>query len=894
MWTQTANVLVGTSMLVAGGLWIRAGDDADVAEVSQADAATDSALLIDFGLQGSEESLVSRASVNGSPDSDTVTETIKLQVEKRDAVEFTETAIRFTGPTVVRTASAAESLTSAIKASEAISIEVVFRAAADDQSGPARIVTLSESPNARNFTIGQDGNRIEVRLRTTSTSTNGTPALVSRPLDEITGWQHVVYTRDVRGRARIYVNGELNAEGTVPGSLDNWDSKFPFAIGNELTGDRPWRGEIGLVRVFSRVLSPGEIADGRQVVDGEFIGVDTEWLAAQERALRFELQVAPLLARHCLECHDAAIASGGLDLSSRELAVTGGDSGPAIDLDHPAESLVWNLVQVDDMPKDRPALSREEKQLLRNWLDDGAHWTLASIDPAVYIHSDDAQSIFVQRLTVPEYVATVESVFGIDVAGEAQEHLPRDVRADGFSNTAYNLTVDLEHVEAYAELAQLIVKRLDLRKLAERYTRTRELTDENITKVIQPIGTKLFRGPLSDEELALYCGISTTVAGSGGDFDESVAFIFEAMLQSPRFLYRIENQRGYGQLNQFELAARISYIVWGAPPDQELLNTAEQGKLTLPGIDGQLDRMFGDPRAKQRSRLFIQDWLNLGRLDNLKPDAERFPNWRSELAGDMREETLQFFDEAAWNQKLPLTSLIDAQFTFLTPRLAEHYGIAVAASHNSGEFRMYDLSEIPERGGLLTQGSVLTVGGDEASMVARGLFVMHELLRGVVHDPPPCVDTSPVETKPGISQRAISEQRLRNQACAGCHQRFEPLAFGFERFDGLGAFHRQDEHGNELREDGTITIPGRRGVIDYANSEELASHLAESDRIRQTLTWKLAQFSLGRPLGAADAAAMDQVVQEGWNAGGTYQDLLRAIVLSDLVRLARTEPETLE
>src|SRR5690606_27027678 len=101
----------------------------------------------------------------------------------------------------------------------------------------------------------------------------------------------------------------------------------------------------------------------------------------------------------------------------------------------------------------------------------------------------------------------------------------------------------------------------------------------------------------------------------------------------------------------------------------------------------------------------------------------------------------------------------------------------------------YDLSKIPSRGGLLTQGSVLTVGGDEASMVTRGLFVLHELLRGVVRNPPPCVDTTPVPSQPGLSRRAVAEMRVANANCAACHARFESLAFGLEEFDGLGTFH---------------------------------------------------------------------------------------------------------
>ena len=140
----------------------------------------------------------------------------------------------------------------------------------------------------------------------------------------------------------------------------------------------------------------------------------------------------------------------------------------------------------------------------------------------------------------------------------------------------------------------------------------------------------------------------------------------------------------------------------------------------------------------------------------------------------------------------------------------------------------------------MTQGSVLTVGGDDASMVTRGLFVMHELLRGVVRDPPPCVDTTPVPSKPGLTQRMISESRIANQRCTVCHSRFEPLAFGLEKFDGLGTYRETDEHGNMLRDDGEFFALGQEKPTAYKSTAELIDLLAGSERVRETLTWKVA------------------------------------------------------
>jgi hypothetical protein len=174
-------------------------------------------------------------------------------------------------------------------------------------------------------------------------------------------------------------------------------------------------------------------------------------------------------------------------------------------------------------------------------------------------------------------------------------------------------------------------------------------------------------------------------------------------------------------------------------------------------------------------------------------------------------------------------------------------------------------------------------------MVTRGLFVLKDVLRGTVGDPPPGVDTSPVPSEPGLSQRIIAQKRIGNVSCGGCHGKFEPLAFGLEKFDGLGAFHEKDEYDNELRADGEILFPGAAEPVKYMSSAELMDLLAGSDRVCETITWKVAQFALGRPLMAADAGTVNRIHEAAQKGGGTYSALITAIVMSDLVRMTRTE-----
>jgi hypothetical protein len=294
--------------------------------------------------------------------------------------------------------------------------------------------------------------------------------------------------------------------------------------------------------------------------------------------------------------------------------------------------------------------------------------------------------------------------------------------------------------------------------------------------------------------------------------------------------------------------------------------------------------MLKDPRAVDRSLVFVSEWLNLGRLANLQPNRERFPDWNADLAADMREETLAFFREVAWKQNRPLAELLSAQVTFATPRLATHYGLKPTGDG----LAKYDLSAVHGRGGLLTQGSVLTIGGDNASMVSRGLFVLHDLLRGTVNAPPPCVNVIPPPTKAGLTQRGIAEGRVANEQCGVCHVRFEPLAYGLEKFDGIGAYHEKDNHGNTLRDDGEVLFPGEAKSVQYKSATELMNLLAASERVQESLTWKVTQFALGRPLVAADAPTVGTIHEAAQQSGGTYSSLIAAIVLSDLVQKSRT------
>ena len=837
-------------------------------------------VLYDFRL--AKGSIVKDRSGVGKP--------LDLKIENPKNVRRTKGTLEVRGKTLIRSDKPAAKVFNAVRRSGEITIEAWVRPANAKQDGPARMVTLSGGSSERNFTLGQEGDKVDVRLRTTKTSGNGIPSLNSPGRSLAPRLTHIVYTRNRGGRARLFLNGKQQAEKRVPGAMANWNGKYRLALANELSSDRPWLGTFHLVAIYSRDLSVGEVAQHFKAgVNARSTGAQLATRKQSPKEQFFDREIAPLLSRHCLECHDTVNHKGRLDLSKKSTAFATSKKETVIVPGKSAESLLWEVVEADDMPNERDPLSVDEKKLLRKWIDDGAVWAGEEIDPLAHTHDRRVNQNWVRRLTVPEYIETVRSLTGVDIAKEAREILPPDIRADGFSNTAYNLTVDLKHIEAYSRLAGIIVGKMNVRQFAKRFSRKRGFTDDVMRDLVAKMGKWLLRAPLEEHEVAAFRGISTTVAAAGGTFEEALSLLVEAMLQSPRFLYRIENERGDGTawpVSEYELASRMSYIIWGAPPDTQLLEAAENGQLFEDdGLEAQLKRMLDDPRAAKRSAEFVHEWLNLGRLANMKPNPEKFPQWNADLANDMRAETIAFFDDVVWKQNRPLADLLNAKLTYATPRLARHYGLPV----QGGGLARYDLKSVPERGGLLTQGSVLTIGGDEASMVTRGLFVLRDLLRSGVKDPPPSVNTEPVPSKAGLTQRNIARKRIADKTCGGCHIKFEPLAFGLEKFDGIGAFHEKDEHGNTLRDDGEILFPGTAKTVPYDSSAELMNLLAGSDRVQQCLTWKVAQFALGRPLGPADSRTLDKVHQAAQKGGGTYASLMRAIIKSDLVQKTQTE-----
>jgi hypothetical protein len=486
-----------------------------------------------------------------------------------------------------------------------------------------------------------------------------------------------------------------------------------------------------------------------------------------------------------------------------------------------------------------------------------------------------------RRLTAEELRRAVGRLLDVDASGI---DLPADLRADGFSNTAGAQAMTLDHIERYAAMAENVAAATDLDALRRRL----DVCDDAscLPDAVAETAELLYRRVPEPEEQTALQSVVDAVTADGGGADEALRFALEATLQSPGFLYRLEAAPADGSSAPVDAAAyatRLAFLLWAAPPDPALLARAEAGDLaTDDGVRRAVRDLLNDPRAQDGLRVFVRQWLHLDRLDGLARDRDQFPDWRNGLGTDMKEETLRLFESVVWNDQ-PLTAVHDADYTFASDRLAALYGLP-----GSPEGDRYDLRQVPERGGLITHGSVLTTGGARASLVEKGLWFLETVLCGVVEAPMVDVVMQMGELEPGFTQRTYAEERLDNPACASCHTQMDPLAFGLERFDGIGSYRETDEYGNALRSDGALQPPGDPVATAYETVGELATLLAEHPRVAECQILKATQYALGRALTEADGCSLAQIRERTLAGGSTYAALVEAIALSPSLRRIRS------
>jgi Protein of unknown function (DUF1592)/Protein of unknown function (DUF1588)/Protein of unknown function (DUF1595)/Protein of unknown function (DUF1587) len=518
--------------------------------------------------------------------------------------------------------------------------------------------------------------------------------------------------------------------------------------------------------------------------------------------------------------------------------------------------------------------------------------------------TDDMEATMVpisglRRLTAAEYDATVADLLDDDEL-PSFELLPADARTP-FDNDYREQTVSDALINAADYLSELAATRLvdDPARRDRVVGCTPAGPDDEacMRSFVESFGRRALRRPLDPAEVELY--LEGSGAGDGAlahaleddDFYTGVELVVRTMLQEPGFLYRVElgepvpEQAGLFHLDPFEIATRMSYLVWGTGPDDELLDRAAAGELQTPAErEATLLHMLEDPRAQARMERFHLQWLGF----------EQLPHG-GELAAAMRTETAALLRRVLFEEARPWRELLTFPETFVGDALATHYGLTAPGSvepvwidyGNSG------------RRGLLSHGAFLSIGmlADDTSPVLRGKVIRERLLCQEIPPPPPGVnvDEPPKSASDGFCKPDRYAQHS-DGGCAGCHQLLEPVGFGLETYDALGRLrtHEVDDPMTEPDES-TCAIDGQGelvGVGRFEGPAELAELALQDGLVDQCLMIQLHRFAIGRGTldhGGADGAVLERIAERVGTEDFTLADVLSALVVDETFAYRRED-----
>ena len=419
---------------------------------------------------------------------------------------------------------------------------------------------------------------------------------------------------------------------------------------------------------------------------------------------------------------------------------------------------------------------------------------------------------------------------------------------------------------------------------------------EHVLDVVAAFAPRAFRRPLEDGELEAYASLAEPLLAAGRPFLDAVRVPLRAILSAPPFLYHQGGEPG--EMDDFGLATRLSYFLWRSMPDAELFELAGEGRLSDPGVLArQVDRMLGDDRNQRFVRDFAGQAFRLYELKATSPDAGLYPEYDDRLGQAMQRETELFLAELiAGNHGVG--SLIDADFTFVNRRLAEHYRLpAVGGQH----MRRVELPADSPRGGLMTQASVLkvTANGTTTSPVPRGNFVLANLLGQPAAPPPAGVEGLEPDTRGATTVREQLDAHRSNPVCASCHRVIDPPGFALESFDPIGGFRTNYRATGGEMTFGGFTVPApyvdgpsvdSSGVTPggdaFADIRDYKQLMLRNDleQVARNLSSQFLVFSTGAEIEFADRDAVEGVIARLRDDDYPIRAMIHEVVRSDLFR----------
>ena len=628
------------------------------------------------------------------------------------------------------------------------------------------------------------------------------------------------------------------------------------------------------------------------------------WLAAPTgaqapAAQSFSATLYPILENAgCRQCHNPnGVASATRlqfpehDAPADRIESFGRSLAVLVDASRPDQSLLLNKPtrRIPHTGGERIAPGSPQEQVLRGWIARLARLPPPPASPQEAAGAAPPLSTALRRLTHSQYNNTVRDLLG-DASQPANQFPPEDF-VNGFKNQYQAQSLSPLLAEAYSAAAEKVARNAfrggDTLGLVP--CRPAAPADPGCAaRFVASFGRKAFRRPLQPDEIRRYAALLAGEARPRGGFLAGAQLVVEAMLQSPHFLFRAEGAPG---AKSYQRAARLSYFLWDSMPDQALLESAARGELDTPaGLERAARRMLDAPRAQRAVDEFLSQWLRFDTVVNLVKDRRQFPQFNAELARSMTEETRRLASDLVWKDG-SFMRLFDADYTFLTADLAALYKLPAPA----GEFERVALPPESERAGILGQGVFLaaTSKPGETSPTARGLFVREQLLCQQVPEPPPGVSVNlPVvaESRPQTMRQRLAEH-LENESCATCHRLIDPIGFGFEKFDPVGA--RQEK----LR---LTFFPGRRdrrtpptsveleldtrGSVaglpdsDFSSPRELGRILASSSQCQECVVKQLFRYLSGRQETPADRPVIRRSFEQFRDSQFRFKELMIGLV----------------
>ena len=623
------------------------------------------------------------------------------------------------------------------------------------------------------------------------------------------------------------------------------------------------------------------------------------WATAFGQTQVFNEKLYPIFTNAgCPACHNSNGVASATRLhfpdakaSSEQVEAFGKSLVKLVNRAHPDQSLLLRkpTMRIPHTGGLRIKPGSPEEAVLKSWIETLASLSGDELARALNYSEEQSQSaevhgVVLRRLTHSQYNNTVHDLLG-DQSAPANQFPPEDY-VNGFKDQYDGQSLSPLLAEAYSNAAEKLA-RSAFRGGDQRGLIPCKASPECRDQFIRTFGFHAFRRPLDAGEQRRYAALFSQET----DFLKGAQLVVEAMLQSPNFLFRLD-ETSDNTLKPYAMASRLSYALWDTMPDPALMDAAKRGELaTASGLEKIARRMLKDPRAHQALDEYVSQWLRFDRVLTSSRDRRRYPNFNHETAVAMTEEARQFISDLVWNNR-NFMEAFTADYGFANGDLASIYGISAPTR----EFERVAFSPESERAGLLGQTLFLSLSSkpDDSSITGRGLFVREQFLCQHVPPPPAGVNTNlppSTEDHPQTNRERMAEH-VGNKFCAGCHNLMDPIGAGLEKFDAVGArrdnyklFFYPASHGSKHQEPkqvslGLDTNGWVAGLADahFSSPRELGAVLAKTPLCQECMVKQYFRYVSGRMETPADYPVIQKVVADFRNSNFRFQELIVSLV----------------